>query len=63
MYDIINFKAALHKLTALGSFLHPIINYKLMRSVSIFRLPREKNIQEQQIQKKVSKKSVQAFFQ
>ena len=41
MYIIITFKTFHYKLTALGNIVHSILNYKLMRPVSILRLPKE----------------------
>ena len=38
---ISNFNTALYKMTASGNIIHSIINYKLMRSVGIFRLLKE----------------------
>ena len=49
-----------YKLTALGNITHSILNYKLMRSISVLRLYKEqKNRQKQQFQKKMSEKSVE----
>ena len=38
---IINFKTIRYKLTALGNIIPLVPNYKLMRAVSNFRLPKE----------------------
>ena len=44
------------KLAASGNIAHSIINYKVMRPVSILRLPKvTKNRQKPQIQKKVDR--------
>ena len=40
---IMNFKTLRYKLTASGKIIHSIPNYKLMRSVSNFRLLKEQN--------------------
>ena len=55
---IINFKTIRYKLTASGNIIHSILNYKPMRPVSYLRLPSE---QKQQIQKKLSEKSVEGI--
>ena len=49
---IINFKTIRYKLSAPGNIIHSIFNYKLMRSVSNLRQPKEQiNRKKQQIQK------------
>ena len=53
---IINFKTIRYKLTASGNIDQSILNYQPMRPVINLRLPKE---QEQQIQKKMSEKSVE----
>ena len=51
--QIINFKTIRNKLSALGNIIHLIFNYKLMRPVSNFRLPKnKKNRKKQQIREK-----------
>ena len=52
---IINVKNIRHKLTGWVDINQSIVKYKLIRPVSILRLPKEKNKQRQQI-KKMSKK-------
>ena len=41
MYNIINFKTIRYKLTASRNNIHSIINYKLMRTVSILWQPKD----------------------
>ena len=42
MYKIIRFDSILYKLTALRNVIQSILNYKLIRPVSILRLPKVK---------------------
>ena len=39
--NIINFKTIRYKLTALGNIIHSILNYRLMRPVSVLRQTQE----------------------
>ena len=45
MHNIINFKTIRYKLTASGNIIQPILNYKLMRLVSILPLHKEQKEQ------------------
>ena len=41
MYIIKSFKIIRYQLTASGNIIHSIRNYKIMRAISILRLPKE----------------------
>ena len=60
MYNIINLKIFRHKLTASGN-VQAILNYKLVRPVSILRLPKKQKQVITAKTKKMSKKSVEAI--
>ena len=46
-YDIINFMTIRYRLTDLGNVLQPILNYKLLRAVSILRQSKKKTKKKQ----------------
>ena len=55
------YKLNIHnKLINLDNTIHSILNYKLMGPASNLRLPKEKKEAKQQVQQKLSKKSVEA---
>ena len=61
VYIIINLKTISNTLTASGNIIHSNLNYKFMGLVSISRTPKGKIKRKQQIQKKISEKSVKAI--
>ena len=62
MYNIINFKTPCYILTSWANIVHLIGNYKFMRPVSIWRLPKEwKKKQKQKTQRNYARKVSQPF--
>ena len=60
MYIIVTFVTIRYKLTASGNITRSILNYKLMRLISILRLHKEQRKQEKTTNsKKMSEKSVE----
>ena len=66
MYNIINFKTFCYKLTNSDKIVYSILNYKLMRPVSILRLPKDykkqaKNEAIEKMKKELYSKKVFTF--